>query len=150
MSQEQLVEWINDNLEGVVPKAVWGETSFFYNPGQAMAHGVYFCTIKEQDGVNDQSSDLDRPGIYRVAIGLRPNSYAGLFGEKPKRPAKGHIVDTGHDFALVDELMPHPVYAWMNWVQILNPSVEKFAEIKSLVAEAHRLATKKFAKRTKE
>jgi hypothetical protein len=51
-------------------KSSWGETSFFYNPGQLFPYGVYFCTIKEKDGANDQSSNLARDGIYRFSIGL--------------------------------------------------------------------------------
>jgi hypothetical protein len=49
----------------------------------------------------------------------------------------------------LNELMPHPIYAWMRWVQILNPTTEQFQEdLLPLLAEAHRLALIKFAKRT--
>jgi hypothetical protein len=53
-------------------------------------------------------------------------------------------VNTGHDYAALDVLTPHPVYAWMGWVQILSPTASSFAEIRPLIEEAHRLAVAKF------
>jgi hypothetical protein len=40
-------------------KRTWGETSLFFNPKGASAHGSYFVTIKESDGENDKASSLD-------------------------------------------------------------------------------------------
>jgi predicted DNA-binding protein (MmcQ/YjbR family) len=44
--------------------------------------------------------------------------------------------------------MPHPIYAWMSWVQILSPSRDKFEEVFPLIEEAHQEAVKKFEKKT--
>ena len=148
MTPPQIVEQICARFPGVVPKASWGETSLFYNPGNVLAHGVYFCTIKEKDGDNDRASNLGREGVFRVAIGLEPETYSRLFGAKPARPAKGGIVSTGHDFTALNVLMPHPVYAWMGWAQILNPSEANFQEILPLIAEAHQSAVGKFLVKT--
>lgn len=144
MQAERIIKHISENFHGVVPKASWGETSLFYNPGNLLANGVYFCTIKEKDGENDKSSGLDRAGIFRLSIGISPNSYQRLFGPKPPRPAKGGIINSGHDFTACNELMPHPVYGWMNWVQILNPSAAMFADVLPLISEAHARAVVKF------
>ncbi len=149
MLPNEIVEDLCRRLEGVVPKASWGETSLFYNPGQALPNGVYFCTLKEHDGANDKSSNLDRDGVFRVAIGLAPASYTKLFGARPARPAQGGIVDTGDDFTALNVLMPHPIYAWMGWAQILNPAAETYAEISPLIHEAHGLAVAKFEKKTR-
>jgi hypothetical protein len=43
--------------------------------------------------------------------------------------------------------MPHPIYGWMSWVQILNPSEATFSEIIPLVEEAHASAVVKFNKK---
>ena len=43
--------------------------------------------------------------------------------------------------------MPHPVYGWMSWVCVLNPSAETFKTMQPLLAEAYDLAVAKFAKR---
>ena len=42
------------------------------------------------------------------------------------RPAKGGVVALpDYDPTRVNELMPHPIYAWMRWVQILSPKAER-------------------------
>jgi hypothetical protein len=56
-------------------------------------------------------------------------------------------VDTGHDFTELDRLMPHPIYAWMAWVQVLNPSVSTFVQILSLMDEAYRNVVVKYGKK---
>lgn len=148
MTLEEIIQSICNQLPGVVPKDSWGETSLFYNPDRLLPNGVYFCTLKQQDGPNDKASNLDRAGVFRVAIGLNTKTYTRLFGQKPARPSKGGIVATGHDFTTLNELMPHPIYAWMSWVQILSPSQEKLEEIFPLIREAHQEAAKKFEKKT--
>jgi len=149
MTPAEIIETITTNLGGVKPKSSWGETSMFYNPENALPNGVYFCTIKEKDGENDKSSDLSRDGIFRVSIGVPKETYIALFGEKPKRPAKGCIIDTDHDFTQSNVLMPHPIYGWMSWLSILSPSKEKFDEIYPLIEKAHANAVVKFDKKMK-
>ena len=85
-------------MQAVIPKQSWGETALFYNPGKKLPNGVYFCTIKQQDSANDQSSDLSRDHVFRLSIGVPQAVYEHHFGLRPARPAKGGIVDTGHDF----------------------------------------------------
>ena len=97
MTPEEIIQYVCKSLSGVVPKASWGETSLFYNPGGVLPNGVYFCTLKQRDGENDKASNLDRKEVFRVAIGLKPNTYVRLFGQKPARPSKGGIVATNHD-----------------------------------------------------
>ncbi len=146
MKPQTVVEDLCADLDGVVPKSSWGETALFY-PGRALPNGVYFCTIKERDGDNDRASTLTREGVFRVSIGVSPETYVARFGPRPARPAKGCVVTTGHDFAALDVLTPHPIYAWMGWVQILSPTASRYAEIRPLIEEAHRLAVAKFGGR---
>jgi hypothetical protein len=44
----------------------------------------------------------------------------------PLRPAKGNIIvlksGRKYDPKVLDTLIPHPVYGWMGWVSIINPS----------------------------
>ncbi|MEL6940560.1 MAG: DUF6194 family protein [Cyanobacteria bacterium J06598_1] len=148
MTPEAIVRDICAEFNGVVPKSSWGETSLFYNPGNLLPNGVYFCTIKEKDGENDKASQLSREGIFRLAIGLPKKTYVSLFSAKPPRPKKGGIVSTGHDFTRLNELMPHPIYAWMGWVQVLSPTTETFTQILPLIQEAHTAAVEKFKKKT--
>jgi hypothetical protein len=102
-------------------------------------------TIKEKNGDNDKSSALDRDLAFRVSVGKA--NYEKLFGLKPKRPEKGGIINTGHDFTKLDELMPHPIYAWISWVQILSPSTSSLNSILPLIKDAHANAVTKFNKK---
>jgi hypothetical protein len=131
-------------FSGLTPKASWGETSLFFNPGGVLPSGVYFCTVKDHDGANDKASQLDRPGVFRVALGLPRNRYEELFGPRPPRPPKGGVVMTGHDFTVTNVVMPHPVYAWMGWVQVLSPSADTFAEMHPLFTASYDAVLAKF------
>ena len=125
----------------------WGERGIFYNPQNKLKRGVYILTVKEKDGENDCSSNLDREGIYRVNLGVRKQTFLDAFGCVPARPAKGGVVDMRFDFTATDKIMPHPVYGWMSWICCLNPSDETFEKLKPLIAEAHAYAKEKFEKR---
>ncbi|MEM8738994.1 MAG: DUF6194 family protein [Planctomycetota bacterium] len=149
MTPPQIVQQLCRRFDGIVPKERWGETSLFYNPASALPHGVYFCTLKTQDGDHDRSSNLNRPGVFRLALGIGPDGYTERFGPRPPRPAKGQAVDTGHDFTRLDRLMPHPVYAWMGWVQILSPSESMWDETGPLITMAYERAVEKFVHQQK-
>ena len=79
MSPENIIQVLTSELDGVVPKSSWGETSLFYNPGKLLPNGVYFCTIKEKNGDNDKSSELDRKSVFRVSINAGKANYEKLF-----------------------------------------------------------------------
>lgn len=147
MTPLDIIRALETRFDGLVVKQSWGESSLFYNPGQVLAHGIYFVTLKERDGAHDTASHLDREGLFRVSLGLPVATYERFFGARPSRPAKGQHVDTGHDFTRRDELMPHPVYAWMGWVQVLSPTEESFRGIQPLIGEAYAAAQEKFARR---
>lgn len=95
MSQTKLIQpstvhdYIMTHLDDVSPVETWGEKSFFYNPGQMLSRGTYFATIKPKDSVNDNASQLDRPGLWRLNMGVRKGTYFELFGPPPERPGKG-------------------------------------------------------------
>lgn len=103
-------------------EAYYSERALFYNPGGAAPLGVIFAAVKDHDGPNDATSALSRPGVFRVAFQLRRDEYVRRFGGVPPRPAKGEVVTIDSDPSVLDELTPHPVYAWMRWAQILRPS----------------------------
>jgi hypothetical protein len=72
-------------------------------------------------------SDLARPGVYRLNIGLGKESFQRLVGSMQDP-----------DYRALDRLMPHPVYARQHWVAILNPSRAMLdATVMPLLTEAH-------------
>lgn len=92
-----------------------------------------FATVVTSD-LYDTASDLSRPGVYRLNLGLPKSEYVALF---PSPPA-------GLDHTALDTVMPHPVYAPQHWVCVLNPSEATYARMRPLVDAAHAFAVRKF------
>lgn len=147
MKVDQILHYCTEYLSDTVLVESWGEKGIFYNPNHALKRGVYVLTVKEKDGANDKDSNLNRDGIFRVNMGLRKQTFLELFGSIPARPAAGEVVKMEYDFTLLDTILPHPVYAWMGWISILNPSEDTFEKLKPLIEESYAFATEKFKKR---
>ena len=146
----QAIEVLNyclKNLENTVLVESWGEKGIFYNPNHVLKRGVYVLTVKEKDGENDKASNLDRKDIFRINLGLRKETFKKLFGSIPQRPAAGGVVAMEYDFTMQDKILPHPVYAWMGWISVLNPTAETFEKLKPLIQESYLFAQEKFRKR---
>ena len=120
---------------------------FFFSGGDQK---MPFATIVASDA-HDQASDLSRGGVYRLNVGVSRETYAAMFGDPPKALGDGKAgsgAAMGHDFAAFDRVMPHPVYAAMAWVCVVQPSESTFEAIKPMLAEAFELAAARDAKRT--
>jgi hypothetical protein len=149
MTPEEMSKFLFDRYEGLIPQNTWGETSFFYNPGFKLSRGTYFVTIKEKDGDNDKASELDREGVFRINFGMAKKEFLETFGKLYARPAKGQIIDGDYNFTALDTLMPHPVYGWIYWVCVLNPSEKTLKEITPLIDSYYETTKKRFEKRVK-
>lgn len=147
MDVVSITDYIESTFAGTHIVAAWGETSFFYNPDRTLPRGIYFATLKEKDGQNDRASNLNRSDIFRLNVGISKLKYRSLFGQQPSRPQAGGVVDTGHDFTALDQIIPHPVYGWMSWVSVLNPSAATFEAVKPLLMEAYGVAVSKYRER---
>ena len=97
--------------------------------------------------MNDKASSLDRTGVYRVNLGLRKSIFQKMYGKIPARSAAGGVVDMDCDFTALDIVIPNPVYAWMGWVSVLNPSEQTFEQLKPLIQEAYEFSIEKVKKR---
>ena len=84
MTPDKILNYCLNTLEGTVLVSSWGERGIFYNPGGKLKRGVYVLTVKEKDGENDKSSRLSREGVYRVSLGLRPETFLRLFDPSPR------------------------------------------------------------------
>ena len=133
---------------GLRLESYYGERAIFHNPGGVAPLGIIFAAIKDHDGPNDRSSDLSRPGVYRLAFGNTPGTFAQRYGGIPARPAKDAVVALpGFDPTRLGELMPHPVYGWMSWVQVLAPTAAQFESLRPLLTESLELARAKWRRR---
>src|SRR5262249_51200003 len=142
------VDVIRPEVDGG-PAIAWGDTFFIYDPDRKLepSRKFPFATIVTKDyGEFDRASDLDRPGVFRLNIGIGKDTYISLFGAQSSRPGPLSMADTGHDFATLDQLMPHPVYAPQFWVCVLNPSDTTFQAVRPLLAEAYDLVVKRYAR----
>lgn len=142
-----VIDDLTARFPGTRAVASWGETALFYNPGGVLPRGVYFATVKERDGENDRASDLNRPDVFRLNIGLPKHQYEALFGAAPERPAKGGVTSGDWAFTALDTVTPHPVYAWMGWISVLNPSPRTYASLAPLLDAAHAKAVAAFDQR---
>lgn len=149
VSIEQIIEYCLSEFEGLVVDKNWGERGLFYNPDKKLPKGIYVLTFKEKNGQNDRASKLDRDNTYRLNLGVSKTTFSKMFGAIPKRPAAGNIVSTGHDFAQPNQITPHPIYGWMSWIAVLNPSNDTFAQVQPLIEEGVGLAKAKYAKKMK-
>lgn len=147
LTVEDIVSKILALDEGIIFDKNWGERALFYNPGRLLRKGIYVATFKERDGPNDSASKLARGGLFRLNLGLSKATYFTQFGFPPTRPAAGKTIDKVHDFTAIDKLTPHPVYGWMSWVAIINPSGESLAKLMPLIIETVQAAKIKFDKK---
>ena len=150
LEANEIIALCHEKMTGTNKVRAWGEEGIFYNPGDHLARGVYVMTIKQKDGDNDKGSSLDRAEVYRVNTGVSKETFKRLFGEIPKRPAAGEVVDMPYDFKALNKIIPHPVYAWMGWICVLNPTKETFNDFMPYIQESYDLAKTKFAKRVKK
>lgn len=139
MNEAAITQYIVDTFDGVDTAVAMGATFFFYDPDRMFP----FATIVTDD-THDQASDLNRPNVFRLNIGIGKQTFRSLFGASPARD----VVDSGYDYTALDQLMPHPVYGRMYWVCVLNPSAATFESVvRPLLAEAYQLDVGKYAKR---
>ena len=102
-----------------------------------------FATIVTKDyGEFDNASNLNRPGVFRLNIGVSKETFQRLFDSPPG----GGDAAATYDFSALDQLMPHPVYAPQSWLCVLNPSAETYQSVQSLLADAYQNAVRKFGK----
>jgi hypothetical protein len=153
MDQDSIREYIADTFAGVEVLSATdgvgaGDTFFMYDPDHNLdpKRKFPFATIVTKDyGDFDCASNLNRPGVFRLNIGVGRDTYRSLFGPQPSPPGAAGVVETGHDFTALDQLMPHPVYAPQSFVCVLNPSAETFQTLRPLLAEAYDRAVRRLA-----
>ena len=150
MDQEAIRDYVASAFSGVdvtiaskesgAPELAWGDTFFIYDPRHDLppSRQFPFATIVTKDyGEFDSASRLDRPGVFRLNIGVSKKTFQSLFPH-----------DDAHDFTALDTLMPHPVYAENHFVCVLNPSEATFDKLKPLLVEAYQIAVARVENRS--
>jgi len=151
ITQNEIIEFVTNKYTGLVVNQNWGETGLFYNPEGKLKKGIYLLTFKERDGENDGASRLNRgAGFYRFNLGISKKTFIEVFGFIPSRPAAGNAVSMDYDFSSTDTIMPHPVYGWMAWICVINPTSDTFEKLVPLIEEGYQLCLKKYEKKMLE
>lgn len=112
----------------------WPETDLVEMPGAAFfsldpeKHWPNFATIVTTDDFDEGApSNLSRPGVFRLNIGVGRTTFRRLVGSM-----------TDPDYTAFDRFLPHPVYAKQLWISILNPSDATFHDdVLPLLTEAY-------------
>ncbi len=155
MNETQMSQYITETFEGVDVVVASGDSFFFYNPDTNVEpdHMFPFVTIVTSD-INDQFSNLNRPFVFRLNIGVSKETFRSLFGDPSLLPSvKDSVAESGkhssnYDFTALDQLMPHPVYGRMLWVCVLNPGDETLeTKVRPLLAEAYGMAVSKYERK---
>lgn len=147
MNQHSITQYITDTFAGVDVVVASGDAFFIYDPDRAFdpARRFPFATLVTDD-TYDRFSNLSRPSVFRLNIGVSRDTYRALFGSQTASfNAKGDV-DSDYDFTALDQIMPHPVYGKMFWVCVLNPSAATFQSLQPLLAEAYDLSVKRNTK----
>jgi hypothetical protein len=139
MDEAAVLKYITDTFAGVEVVAASGDHFFFYEPDRNIApdRRFPFATLVTDDR-HDQFSNLSRPGVFRLNVGVGKQTFQSLFGPRPP--------EGGYGFTALDRILPHPVYGKMYWVCVLGPIAETFEAVKPLLAEAHDAAVKRRTK----
>jgi hypothetical protein len=124
---------IHDLITTTYPETIVAEAMharFYSLDPSGWPNFATIVTTDEHDMGNP--SDLARDGVFRLNLGVGKATFERLVDAA-----------TEPDYAALDTVIPHPVYARQRWIAILNPSRRTFADIVApLIAEAHdRLAT---------
>lgn len=143
MDETSIIQYLTDTFDKIQVTTSNGNHFFFYTPEDKVPErAMPFATLVTNDDY-DQVSLLNRPGVFRLNIGVSKTTYHSLLGSQPSPPPASGINDAEHDFTALDQLMPHPIYGHLFWVCVLNPSETTFQTIKPLLAEAYQMAVSK-------
>lgn len=137
---------IQRELPGILTTNGQGDSFVFYDPdGVTVPEKRFpFLTVVTGDRY-DAASHLDRDGrTYRVDLRVDRQTYEDLLGPAPRQPAGYEVIDTGFDYAAVDVVLPHPFYAPMHWVCIVNPAERTRSQLAHLIEIAHALAMRQY------
>lgn len=145
MTADEMSRFITERFAGVDVVVNADNSFYFYNPDPNVEpdHMFPFVTLMVND-VNDDYSDLDRPGAYRLNIGVSKETFQSLFGELRGASARDSAKRGDFDYTAPDQLMPHPVYGMMYWLCVVNPGEAKFEkQVLPLLEEAYGMAVRK-------
>ena len=134
MTPEEIRHYIVDSFPGTDVIDGAGDMYFVHDPDRDLPdiRRQPWATLVTSDA-HDSASNLDRPGIFRLNIGLSKAGFWELFP-----------TESEHDLTALDIVMPHPVYAPQHFVCVLNPEAS-WPTALGLLEQAHEFAARRHA-----
>jgi hypothetical protein len=155
LTMEEIIAFV-DNLDGVLtqraqegdgsPEIAWGDTFFYYAPDAVVPGATQpFATIVTKNYPGDETSHLDRPGVFRVNVAAGKDAFTAHTGRGPREdlPVDAHPPrpDT------LDAVIAHPVYGFLGWLAVNSPGPETGREVQRLLELAYQLARARHRRR---
>jgi len=123
MTEAEITQYILDTFPGVETAENLGYLFFFYGAD----HNLPFATLATADNDYDRVSNLNRPGVFRLNIGIGKQTFQSLFGADCADVSR-------YDYTALDRIMPHPDYAAQKFICVLNPTESTFDRVRTLLA----------------
>jgi hypothetical protein len=139
MNELSVIDCIIKSFPGVETTTSFGYTLFFYRSDRKLP----FATVISSDYDFDRISNLDRPAVFRLNIGISKQTFQSLFGT-------AKVDASTYDFSALDVIMPHPHYAQQHFICVLSPSEATFERIRPLLAEAHDISVRRYTSQNKD
>jgi hypothetical protein len=139
MNEASVASYITQTFPAVETTTAFGYTFFFFGSD----HRLPFATLASSDNEYERVSNLDRPGVFRLNIGVSKQTFQSLFGTAPVDLSR-------YDFTVLDTVMPHPDYAKQHFICVLSPSEATFERLRLLLEEAYDIAVRRHTRLNKD
>jgi hypothetical protein len=139
MNESEVIDYILKTFPDVETTKAYGYDMFFYKSDRVLS----FATMISSDYDYDHYSNLNRPGVFRLNIGVGKHTFQSLFG-------KEEVDVSDHDFTALDVIMPHPEYAQYHFICVLSPSEATFERVRPMLAEAYEIAARRYNSQNKK
>jgi len=134
MNKSEVIEYIMKTFPEVETVNEYGYDMFFYRSDRKLS----FATLISSDYEYDHISNLNRPGVFRLNIGVNKHTFQSLFGSD-------EVDLEEYDFTALDVIMPHPEYAQYHFICVLSSGEKTFEKVRAYLAEAYNIAARRYA-----
>jgi len=139
MNEATIADYIMKTFPEVEKANAHGYDMFFYKSDRKLS----FATMISSDYDYDHISNLNRPGVFRLNMGVSKQTFQTLFGTN-------ELNLSDYNFTALDVIMPHPEYVQYHFICVLSPGEETFEKLRSLLAEAYDIAARRYASQNKD
>jgi hypothetical protein len=123
------------------PELAWGDAFFYYSPDGTIPTTQPFATIVTKNYPGDETSQLNRPGAFRVNIVAGKQEFEEILGVTPREAADAPQADRD------DAIAAHPQYGTAGWLSVVNPSSQTETHVRELLDSAYNVAKSRYERR---